>query len=111
MKGKKWLGMLTALSLCASMLAGCGSAAASEEKADTAAAGTTAESGAAESSTAAERTNFDEEVELLMYCIGDEGGIYADEVLDNLNAMLKEKSMQPSNRSWYPGVSIRKRCR
>lgn len=80
-------------------------------KADTAAAGTTAESGAAESSTAAERTNFDEEVELLMYCIGDEGGIYADEVLDNLNAMLKEKSMQPSNRSWYPGVSIRKRCR
>ena len=75
MKGKKWLGMLTALSLCASMLAGCGSAAASEEKADTAAAGTTAagttaESGAAESSTAAEGTNFDEEVELLMYCIG-----------------------------------------
>ena len=82
MKGKKWLGMLTALSLCASMLAGCGSAAASEEKADTAAAGTTAESGAAESSTAAEGTNFDEEVELLMYCIGDEGGIYADEALD-----------------------------
>ena len=96
MKGKKWLGMLTALSLCASMLAGCGSAAASEEKADTAAAGTTAESGAAESSTAAEGTNFDEEVELLMYCIGDEG---------------KKKSMQPSNQLWYPGVSIRKRCR
>lgn len=103
MKGKKWLGMLTALSLCASMLAGCGSAAASEEKADTAAAGTTAESGAAESSTAAEGTNFDEEVELLMYCIGDEGGIYADEVLDNLNAMLKEKinaTIKPVMVSW-----------
>ena len=103
MKGKKWLGIRTALCLGESRRAGCGSAAASEEKADTAAAGTTAESGAAESSTAAERTNFDEEVELLMYCIGDEGGIYADEVLDNLNAMLKEKinaTIKPVMVSW-----------
>lgn len=103
MKGKKWIGMLTALSLCAAALAGCGSTAATEGNTDTAAAGT--EGTVAESSAGAaeEKTGFEKEVELLMYCIGDEGGIYSDEALDNLNAMLKEKinaTIKPVMVSW-----------
>lgn len=104
MRSKKWMGILTALSLCASMLAGCGGADAPAEKTEAPAAGTVAESSAAPESSAAEaEPAFEKEVELLMYCIGDEGGIYADEALDNLNAMLKEKinaTIKPVMVSW-----------
>lgn len=108
MKGKKLIGMLTALTLGASMLAGCGGTAAPETKTD-AAANTAAESSAAAEGTQAAESaeantdEFKEEVELVMYCIGDEGGIYADEALDNLNAMLKEKinaTIKPVMVSW-----------
>lgn len=116
MRRNKWIGLLTALSLCVSMLAGCGSTAAPAEKENTASESTAAESDAAgeesteagndaeaDSDGAAEQVSFDKEVELVMYCIGDEGGIYADDALANLNAMLKEKinaTIKPVMVSW-----------
>lgn len=47
--------------------------------------------------------DISEPVNLKIYCIGDEGGIYADDMLDNMNRILTEKinvTIEPVMVSW-----------
>ncbi|WP_394921759.1 ABC transporter substrate-binding protein [uncultured Robinsoniella sp.] len=47
--------------------------------------------------------DISEPVNLKVYCIGDEGGIYADDMLENMNKILKERinaTIEPVMVSW-----------
>lgn len=77
------LAALVAATMVTGMLAGCGK---SEEKEEAKKGGDTSE-----------------HVVLTMYCIGDEGGIYAQEHLDKINELLTEKinaELNPVMVSW-----------
>ncbi len=98
---KKILSMLLAMLLVVSLFAGCGTDKPEETKAAAAnnsVAGEDAAQGAEEP-----RIDTSEHVVLTMYCIGDEGGVYAQEHLDKLNAVLTEKinaEIEPMMVSW-----------
>lgn len=88
-------GLLSAaiLSTC---LAGCGSSTSSGSS-------TTGSSSAATTGEAAGTPDTSEHVVLTMYCIGDEGGIHAQEHLDKINEYLTEKinaELNPVMVSW-----------
>lgn len=107
---KKLMSILLTFAMGAALLTGCGSSqtAAEETPAEESASSVAVESTAAAEGTESGETesaapDISEEVELTMYCIGDEGGMYADDALDNLNAILKEKinaTIKPVMVSW-----------
>lgn len=105
-RNKKLVSVFLILTMLSMLLVGCGN---NEDK-DTSkktpdTKGQTKDEGAADGVTAEEPEELDisKEVVLKMYCIGDEGGVYADLVLDNLNVILKEKinaTLEPLMVSW-----------
>lgn len=108
-KSRKWTAILTALTLGVTLLAGCGgtktagNGSTGSGSTEQGAESTQTAAGEEGSGTESAGPDISQEVELTMYCIGDEGGIYADEVLDNLNVILKEKinaTLKPVMVSW-----------
>ena len=111
-KRNKFVAMLMTACLTAALLGGCGSSGQTESAAENTEASSTT---AAEASSAAETeaasgteeaapaVDTSEHVVLTMYCIGDEGGIYAEEHLNKLNEVLTEKinaEIDPIMVSW-----------
>jgi putative aldouronate transport system substrate-binding protein len=109
MKGsKKLVSVLLVLTMLSMLLVGCGK----KNDNDTGATSTPSENtdvtnekedGDTNTEEEPEELDISEEVVLKMYCIGDEGGIYSDQVLENLNAILKEKinaRIEPLMVSW-----------
>lgn len=110
MKMKKVLCAVLALSMCFGMLTGCGKKSQDQGEAGTVTA-TKPEQGAGEADAAGGSSGYvipadwdiSEPVNLSIYCIGDEGGIYADDMLDHINEILKEKinaTIEPVMVSW-----------
>ncbi len=101
---KKFLSLLLAMLMVASLFAGCGNAKPNETKAPTnPAANNPTGGGDAAQGTEEPEIDTSEHVVLTMYCIGDEGGIYAQEHLDKLNKVLTEKinaEIEPIMVSW-----------
>ena len=97
MISKKIVAFVLAGSMVAAALAGCGNTSKSKEAAKP-------ESGSETTAgTEAGAVDTSEHVVLTMYCIGDEGGIYAQQHLDKLNEVLTEKinaEINPVMVSW-----------
>lgn len=92
-KSKKIAAIMLAGCMGASMLSGCGKTAETKETAKPAGTEVTEATG----------PDLSEHVVLSMYCIGDEGGIYAQQHLDKLNEVLTEKinaEINPIMVSW-----------
>ncbi|WP_373264310.1 ABC transporter substrate-binding protein [Hungatella hathewayi] len=97
MTSKKIAAFVLAGSMVAAALAGCGNTSKSKETAKPE-SGTEITAG-----TEAAAADTSEHVVLTMYCIGDEGGIYAQQHLDKLNEVLTEKinaEINPVMVSW-----------
>ena len=98
---KKLMALFLAVLMVVSLFAGCGSEKAPETEAPKA---PEAETPVVEAEPTEEAgPDISEHVVLTMYCIGDEGGIYAQEHLDKLNAVLTEKinaEIEPIMVSW-----------
>lgn len=99
---KKILALLLVGCMGGTMLTGCGN----EDKED-ASGGTMltecGNEGKEDASAGAAEADTSEHVVLTMYCIGDEGGIYAQQHLDELNKVLTEKinaEISPIMVSW-----------
>ncbi len=110
---KKVLSLLLAACMGTGLLAGCGGQAADQGGTQTSAE-SNSESEAAEdiasegdgadtSAAAVPEVDTSEHVVLTMYCIGDEGGIYAQQHLDELNKLLTDRinaEISPIMVSW-----------
>lgn len=86
-KSKKRAALLLSATMLAAALAGCGASSNTDTNADGAAAG----------------DDHSEHVVLTMYCIGDEGGIHAEEHINKINEILNEKinaELNPVMVSW-----------
>ena len=93
---KKIAAGLLSAAILSTCLAGCGSSTSSGSS-------TTGSSSAATTGEAAGTPDTSEHVVLTMYCIGDEGGIHAQEHLDKINEYLTEKinaELNPVMVSW-----------
>lgn len=98
---KKFLALFLAVLMVVSLFAGCGGEKAPETEAPKAPEANAPEAEATPTEPAG--PDISEHVVLTMYCIGDEGGIYAQEHLDKLNAVLTEKinaEIEPIMVSW-----------
>ena len=92
---KKFTALFLTAALSASMLAGCGGTPTSTSTPPASTSGSTA--------AAEPAMDTSEHVVLTMYCIGDEGGIYAEDHLAELNKVLTEKinaEIDPIMVSW-----------
>lgn len=109
MKFRKLTALLVTACMGAALLAGCGGGQTpaaqegtkTESEAPTEAAADGEASGASEET--APEVDTSEHVVLTMYCIGDEGGIYAEDHMKKLNEVLTEKinaSIEPIMVSW-----------
>lgn len=104
---KKIIALLLSACMGTAMLAGCG--ADGQDSQESTPASTSQEAASAETeasvkeSEAASQVDISEHVVLTMYCIGDEGGIYAEDHLNKLNEVLTEKinaEIDPIMVSW-----------
>lgn len=93
--------------MCVTLLVGCGDDSSASDSGSSAPAnqGETATGGENRDQPSDDAVVFDtsEHVVLTMYCIGDEGGVHAQEHLDLINAMLTEKinaELDPIMVSW-----------
>lgn len=96
---KKIIALFLVLCLSVSLLAACSS----KEAAKTNPPATSGNEDDANVNTSTNEPDTSKHVVLTMYCIGDEGGIYAQEHLDKLNAVLTEKinaEIKPIMTSW-----------
>ncbi len=97
---KKLIALMLIVSMCAALFAACGDG--GNDKTTEAPADKTTNAGGDEKTTEA-GPDISEHVVLTMYCIGDEGGIYAQQHLDKLNEVLTEKinaEIEPIMVSW-----------
>ena len=106
-KSKKLMALLMASMMCVTLLVGCGDDSSASDSGSSAPAnqGETATGGENRDQPSDDAVVFDtsEHVVLTMYCIGDEGGVHAQEHLDLINAMLTEKinaELDPIMVSW-----------
>ena len=104
-KMKKITALLVSACMGAALMTGCSST--QEPSAQASTPSDAAPSTSAESTSSEEQgtpaVDTSEHVVLTMYCIGDEGGIHAQEHLDKLNEVLTEKinaSIEPIMVSW-----------
>ena len=102
-KSKKITALMLAGCMAAAMMTGCGNTSNSKEAAKPESGSETAAGTTGAAGTEAADTDTSEHVVLTMYCIGDEGGIYAQQHLDKLNEVLTEKinaEINPVMVSW-----------
>lgn len=103
-KRSKMTALMLACCMGTVMLAGCNNAAETETaKPQTRAETESVTNGTETTEPAAAGQDISEHVVLSMYCIGDEGGIYAQQHLDKLNEVLTEKinaEINPIMVSW-----------
>lgn len=92
-KKNKILAMLLAMLMVLSLLAGCGGNDNSNSNSNPSnnSSSNNSSSNNSDSSSNDSTPDTSEHVVLTMYCIGDEGGIYADQHLEKLNEILTEK--------------------
>lgn len=106
MKSKKIIALLLTACMSFTLLAGCGSSKPTESPAESKAPASEETTSAGTAGSTGETTpavDTSEHVVLTMYCIGDEGGIHAEEHIKLLNEMLTEKinaSIDPVMVSW-----------
>lgn len=108
MRSKKLVAALLGISMISTLLTGCGdkdtsTTPSSQSQATKDSVAESTDSSETVEPEESQAIDISEEVVLKMYCIGDEGGIYADDALDNLNAILKEKinaTLEPLMVSW-----------
>ena len=104
-KIKRLTSMLLVLTMLSVLLIGCGKDKGKEtnESSNTKKDPVATQAPKAEEEPKEEAIDISKEVVLKMYCIGDEGGIFADDALNTLNAILKEKinaTLEPLMVSW-----------
>lgn len=102
-KSKKITALLLTACMGAALMTGCGDTKDPVNQSSTPSKSETSEAQASTEEQQDPALDTSEHVTLTMYCIGDEGGIHAQEHLDKLNEVLKEKinvTLEPIMVSW-----------